>query len=424
MRNNDLVVVIVGLALCAVWPAPLQSQAVATIRMVDDSIAADAEFCDLHSVRKPDPKDSKDPVKDSLIFEFYEDTTWQKPVQPKASLISLVDWQSPHPISKKNTKDTVGLEPLGLSGRTVVVRRDGLDKPLCVVVPKPTPQPATRTALRTTQFIADGAVSAALRSGNGEQAATGSLGIDHQDIKAPDEKQRYIIRIPYLRSKGNGKNASVGLAWKHLFPLSAERLRALITVATTADTLVGSNQTDFRQALLAPALVGHGRSGSGSIDYQAATGLLSGEHGPHLNFTFSKGTWRFKNTNQILADLPATDSISAGLTLVSVDTRWRWTPIRQARDPKGNDFAFSIEAGWTWRMIGGDALDKPRFLEATVGSGRTKFSGPAAAFVISLRQVTATADLPFLRKKGERLEGLTGMQPIVTINFSAPIFTF
>jgi hypothetical protein len=416
---------IVGLiALISLTSRIAETQSVATIRLAVDSIASDAQFCDLQPVRKPQVGDGATTLRDTLFFQFYEDANFSKAAAPRAKLVSLLDLAAPHDIDPTKTVDTLALEHLGLSGRTVTVKRRGLDTPLCILVPKPTPVTSARTALRTTQFIADGAVSAALRTGDVNQSATGSLGIDHLDIKGPGERPRPLLKIPIIHTISRGNVKSHKLGWKSLWPLSSERLRALITVASSVDTLEHSKQYLFRQALLAPALVGHGRSGSGSIDYYAATGLRDGQHGPHLNFTFSRGAWRVKNTELLLPGRPDTASLSATVTLASVDARWRWTPIEQARDPKGNDFAFSIEGGWTWRTIAGDARTVPGFLEAALGSKRSKYSGPSAAFIITLRQVTATADLPFLRSYGKRLEGLSGMQPIVTLNFSAPVFTF
>jgi hypothetical protein len=389
--------------------------------MAIDSIAADADFCELATVRSVPDIGSPN---DQLILAFYKDSSWKDSSSgPVAPLTVSLDLRAPRAVARDKAKDTLSYGKGDITGRTVVIRRAGLDKILCAVAPKPALQTTARTALRTTQFIADGAVSSSLRGAEGAQSATGSLGIDHLDIKDGRESATAFPGFPYL-GRRPGSDTTTRLLWRKL-PLSSERLRALITIANSIDTLDDHRQSVFRQALLSPSAVGKGHSGSGSIDYQRYVRYFDGEIGPRLNFAFAKGIWTFRNTDSILPDRPRADTITASVTLVSVDTRIRWTPIQRRQDAKGNDFSFSVEFGYAWRTIAGDARSKKDFLDATIGNTRSKYSGFAGGFVINLRQVTATADLPFLRAKNNKnIEGLTGLQPIVTLNFSAPVFTF
>lgn len=106
-----------------------------------------------------------------------------------------------------------------------------------------------------------------------------------------------------------------------------------------------------------------------------------------------------------------------------MDGRWRWTFIEHLQDPETNDFAFGIELGGTLRWLAGDGAGDKEFLGAALGVDDRFFWGPAAAIMIRLRQVTVTADLPYLLSR-EDIKGIKGLQPILTISLEAPFFIF
>jgi len=395
----------VGLLVFGLFPVSLSAQSAVTIRLTANTIAAGSGGCDVRIVPSA-IKNTSGVVQDALIVAAFEDTTWAKAAEPVASLVVLRDFQDAHDVKGTAKADTL-LLPVGtLNGRTITVRRTDADeaKSLCSVLPLPVPLAGrARTANRSTQFIADGAIGSVLRGGSSSATTTGSLGIDHLDIKASNERRSFL--------------------WLKKIPLRAEWLRALITVASSVDTLASSSKSTFHEALLSPMLAG-GRQGSGSVDYQARMSVLSGSTGPRLNFAFARSLWAFVNEDSVIPNKPRDFRETENLTIGSFDARWRWSPLEQLQDPKGNDFAFAVELGYTARWIAGDGAGNDDFMNRTLGATINWFHGIAGSFVITLRQVTATADLPYLLSGPKSLRGVRGLQPVVKMTFAAPMFTF
>lgn len=120
-----------------------------------------------------------------------------------------------------------------------------------------------------TSFIVDGAVGAGLRSGGTDGTrVTGALGLVHADT-ANKDKTPWLLRwlIPAKRASG-------------------ERLKAVVTVAGSEETLSDSVRTTFAHALVSPT-TSAGRAGSGFIDYYiyGDRGSGMGTQGPRFSFS-------------------------------------------------------------------------------------------------------------------------------------------
>lgn len=231
-----------------------------------------------------------------------------------------------------------------------------------------------------TEFVADGAIANSLNTGEGGAPATGALGIRH-----------YTERDVFA---------------------------ALITVAGTADTLVGDSPATFARALLNPGTSGQGSAASGLLDYQRFWhyGGNSQRIGAHVYTSFSRSTWRFQGADTVR---------SSDLTVLAGGLRASWLAIGRDEDSDGNSFSVTLEAGYTVRGIDGDAARDSEFKRRSLGTSRSVFHGPEFAFAIQLRQITASATVPILGAfGGPRVPGLTGVQPVVGFSINAPIFTF
>lgn len=252
------------------------------------------------------------------------------------------------------------------SGQTVALRAMARDT-------------ARETAPRT-EFVADGAVANSLSTDKGATPVTGALGIRH-------------------------------FAQREVFV-------ALITVASTVDTLVSDDPITFARALLNPGASGKGNAASGLLDYQRFHdyGQRSQRSGLHVYASFSRYVWRFDS---------AGTSTTSDLTLLTGGLRAAWIAIRQVPDDRGNSFSFTGELGWTIRGLAGDVTRDETFRQRTLGTTARVFHGPELAFSIQLRQVTASATVPILGVfGGPKLDGLTGVQPVVGFSINAPVFTF
>ena len=281
---------------------------------------------------------------------------------------------------------------------------------------------ALRAQKYRTSFIASGEVQTAVGKEANQSPATGSLGLLHS---APNE-----------------------------------RFRALIAVASTADTLKANSSRAFAKALLSPDISGRGKGASGSANYylfreyggcsraklQGKETIASTEYrardaayrlcrsdqeeresrgealhqqvGGRVYASFSTSTWT-------LVDTAAKREFSSDLTVIVAGVRAVWVPINHPLDLKGNEFSFNVEAGYTFRGIAGDGSTDHEFEMATLGTTRGVFHGPELAFSIRLNRLLASATLPSLGKFGSpKLKGLTGLQPVVSFSLDAPVVNF
>ena len=261
-----------------------------------------------------------------------------------------------------------------------VPRRPAAPSPTAALAGDSTAVRATRRNPRRTEFVADGAVANSLNSGKGGTPATGALGIRH----------------------------------------TAERdvFSALLTIASTADTLAGDGPARFGRALLSPGGSGRGIAASGLLDYQRYWDYGDDRQrlGGHGYASFSQSTWRVERDGVASA---------SDLTVLTAGVRASWIALQEEIDEDGNSFSFTIEAGYTLRAIAGDAADDDDFLRQALGTTRRVFHGPELSFAIQLRQLTASATVPVLGAfGGPKLKGLTGVQPVVGFSINAPIFVF
>ena len=232
---------------------------------------------------------------------------------------------------------------------------------------------------RTTSFVADAAVKNVLGGKSEEHPAAGSLGMTHV--------------------------------------ATHDKFTVLIAVASSMDTVSGSDRKIFGRALLATGSTGIAGP-SLSLDYQRYYEYDAGTHqqwGLRAYYSFATTTWR--------VDSASTTSTS-DLSMLSYGVRFVWTPINNVDDEKGNNFAFSIEPGWTFRGLGGDVSEDDAFKRQSLGTVKTLFGGPEASVSLQLRQLQAIASMTMITAaKGTKIAGLTGFQTSVTFRIHAPFLT-
>lgn len=397
----------------AILSTETAAQSVAVIGLVKEDVDLGRE-----TSCRVDRRQSSHP-KDSLYVIVYEKATFDSVAKVHAALRVQRSGDTAWTIAQNRGRDSVELEAKALSGRTVRVRRLDSNKDLCADVPVPLPELTGVTAARRTDFFAEGAISNALRSGAANGSASGALGVAHRDIKPSGQNRRYTI-IPSLPIWWRGRTKGWLRTPEKTLPMKGEEFRAAINVASSVTELVASSQSVFRRALLAPSLSSSGALGAGTLEYHPFSPLFEGSHGPRLAVTFARVNWRFVRR----LSTTTADTISDNLTIGSIDARWRWTFLEQIRDADGNDFAVNFEFGYTMRWLAGDGASDKDFKTRTLGTNKTAFHGAAGAMTIRLRQITAIADLPYLITGSGPLKGIRGLQPLISVVVTAPLFTF
>lgn len=353
------------------------------------------------TVQRSANADSKDA--DVLDVEIFDDAAMTKPAQLETPVSVVIDGQVKGQVDKGSSGRKISLGTHGLNDAIVRIRRTDADhledvgKDLCQV--NAVPLVVVGVPATLTEFVADGDVSSALRSGTDQTGATGSLGIHHRNVKSRRSHFLWFI------------------------PVDVEEFRGLITVASASDALADSSAGGFAQAILAPETATRGNIGSVYLEYSPMEQYGNGSQfrGLWASARVVRSLWR-SMPHALPGGTPYTDSISKNVTISTLDLRYRWTPIARVSDERGNVFQVSLDVGYTFRELDGDGGLDSTFLRATMGSGRRVFQGPIGGVGISLRQVRAIAELPFFpRSKTESLEGL---QPVFRFSFEAPMIRF
>jgi hypothetical protein len=347
----------------------------------------------------------------------------------QARVLLLADGLEIGALARAESTVVATTERENLVGRVFSLRRANArdSEPLCAAIPFPRPLRIFRTGGEQTSFVADGAVGAGLRTGAGSGSVTGSLGIQHRSDKGAESPRDLFCATA-------GDDAKRNLGGKFLFGLrrattwllslgnslcldrlSGETLKALVTLASSVDTLRDSTATVFTRAVLVPEFAG-GHAGSGSIQYYVfeGRGHGTGTQGVRGQFHVNRSFWRLTNK----APSKTADTLARAITVISIDPRWRWAFIDRPDDPKDNTFSFFVEVGPALRWLSGSGWNDKEFRTLLLNSNRSFYYGGTLAFGIQLRQVTASVDLPYLRYLAD------DFQPIIGIRFDAPFFTF
>jgi hypothetical protein len=264
-----------------------------------------------------------------------------------------------------------------------------------------------------TSFIIDGAVGAGLRSGASDGArVSGALGLVHSDT-ANKRHTPWLMRwlIPGTMASG-------------------ERLKAVVTVASSEETLTDSVRTAFAHAIVSPSTAA-GRAGSGLIDYYMYADRKSGmgTQGPRILFFISRSRWHYEPARKDGTTIIPNDTArTADVAIVAFEPRYRWGFIDFPEDPRGNSFSFGVELGAGFRWLSGDGVADSAFMEATLGTTSTRFYALLGSFWVQLRSVTASVDAPYFfpgaKESAKYPYRLRGLQPLIEIRFESPFFTF
>lgn len=180
---------------------------------------------------------------------------------------------------------------------------------------------------------------------------------------------------------------------------------AQINVASTIDTA----NSGFAQTLLSP---GTGATLlAGLLDYRFRA---HDNWGVHAYSSISRSIWLDTATVKPL-NHPA-----AAASVVGVGFLFYFQPFL---DPEAdNPVSFSVEAGPTLRVIGGDIASadslRKRLLNDT---SRRTFGGLEAGFQLSFNDVTGALQVYFIR--GAHVDGVTGLQVTAGFSIHAAVFT-
>ncbi len=365
---------------------------------------------------------------DTIYVEIYK---IQSDTQPSAALDESLELRLDYrEIGLVATDSATQRFPAGLAGlrdARLSFWRPNNTVPICVMEPVPTPvsfaQPKAFTT--HTDIIATGDVSNALRTGADNASSTGSLGFHHVSFPVGGRRRGHFP-LPSFRNR---------FASFPKYTVDGEDLRAIISVASTVDSVTGSGG-NFAQAVLLPAIGSTG--GFKSVDLEYFPFHVYGqnqEFGPAFRLAASQSRWSPTQPGTATADdvvFPATNAI-----LVAFDARLRWVAINRISATDDNSLSFTIDAGYIRRSVDGDIVasaNKSKLYAALGDSSRTHFGGWAAGTYLRLRQVTAYADFqclscgvlrwkPFGKKSNSPIQNLEGLQPIIGFRFEAPFFT-
>jgi hypothetical protein len=108
-----------------------------------------------------------------------------------------------------------------------------------------------------------------------------------------------------------------------------------------------------------------------------------------------------------------------------VDLGLRFAFINHLDDPKGNTYSMGLDPSVIWRGISTNvAADSLVVYKTLRGNVRWRYGGSLGLW-IKLRNVTANADMLYLRKQhSQPVDGLTGFQPLVRLGYSSWLFSF
>jgi hypothetical protein len=302
-----------------------------------------------------------------------------------------------------------------LTNGTLEIMRDDAREPLCSVVPWPTPRLIAPNGQSYTSFVANGAVGKALK-GSPTSDVTGSLGVDHRSVPTALEQS---------------KLKKYGLVRRSLVPWNSmgEELHAVLTIAGSMDSLASADRAAYGAAVLAPALSGNGSFQGVTIEYHYFNVLnrAQGTWGPRAKLSVAKSFWRVIDTVQAAPGVAQrVDSLRGSIPLSAFDLGLRLVFINHLEDPKQNTYSVGVDPSLVWRFASPNTDAEKRLVRSALGGAPTRvFRGTNFAFWIRLRQVTAVADLLYIRRgHGGPIAGLTGFQPVITMKYSSPLFVF
>lgn len=411
----------------------LGAQSVAKLRINADAVAASAaNACvlstDVLPVQQTTGTSVSPAPEDYIVLEVYSDAALTKPDSLRVPLDVRLDHSAVGTLARNTSRDTIRVGVAGLAERVVTLWPPNSTVPVCLHEPFPhRPSFAQPKAFTThTDVIASGEVSNALRTGSENNATTGSLGFHHFSFPGVGEPVRWFP-LSFVHENVFKQQNHWG-AFLRAINFPAEELRAVISVAGSADSVQGTAGANFAQAILLPANGGNG--GWKSVDIQYFPHSLNRRHqefGPALRVAASESRWAPDST-----DGHAYASRIAVIT--AFDVRLRGIVINRVSETDENSLSFAVDGGYIYRSLGGDivAPSNSEVLIAALGPDpRTRYSGWAIGSYLKLRQVTGYADFQCLSCKLLGLGGsskpnmpsLEGLQPIIGFRFEAPFFT-
>lgn len=348
-----------------------------------------------------------------LKIKFISAETPPKPLKSSAATVVQVDGVDVGTIDAGVEEKELRVAGERLANGTVEIMREDARSPLCSVVPWATPRTLAPNGPSYTSFVANGEVGKALK-GSPSSDVTGSLGIDHRSVPTGLEAERL-----------KHKKWSRALPWNSL----GEELHAILTIAGSADSLASADKAAYGAALLTPSLSGNDAFQGVTIEYLYFNTLnrAGGTWGPRAKLSVAKSFWRVIDTvTASTGAISRVDTLHANVPLSAFDLGLRLVFIDHLEDRKQNTYAVGFDPSLVWRFVSPNTDGERRVVKSALsGSDATVFRGTNVAFWIRLRQVTAVADLLYIRRgNSQAIGGLTGFQPVVTMKYSSPLFVF
>ena len=392
--------------------------------------ARDSSACQWSATSRIREASDKGPtLDDTLYVEVFDSATYKTRSTLPVPVEIRIGRVAKGTLPRNDSLLTVVAGPAALREEVISVWPAKSTAPVCVTEPLPrVPSFAQSKPFTTrTDIIASGEISNALRSGSTTAPATGSLGFHHQSFPRTGDA---LSSFPWY---GEHLPRKTGLGWLHSlasffsYPVSGEDLRAVISVASTMDSVSGGAGANFAQAVLTPTTSPSASWKSLELEYWPFQ-----EYGSHHQLRGFVGRFAASQSRWAPDSAPGKGSlVTKSAVLVGYDVRYRATLINRVSESDDNSLSFTVDGGYIHRSIGGDVKNDPTYVQAALGENRTNFQGWAFGTYLKLRQVTAFADFQCLScrfllihaRRGRKIESLEGLQPLIGFRFEAPFIT-
>lgn len=373
--------------------------------------------------------------KDTIILRIFGTSAFTDSAKSPVELTVAIANDSVGVVTPGHYRDTVFVAGYRLADRVVSVSAPNSLKALCAEVPLPAHRASNIDPTQShIDFAASGEVANALNTGGSSAATTGSLGAHIVSFADPGlDTTAFFPFVPALlwpidKLVGLFLDSADAASWHRRLQwrgpsIGLAEVQAFISVASSRDSLTGPAGGTFAQAVLSPITASRALASSVQLGYSPmhVYGARNQEFGIVGRLVVNQSTWR-----------PDSTAVSKQTVLMAFDARLRWLPINHL-STDGNTFALTLDAGYIQRSILSDASRDAEFMRRALTSSRTRFTGFASSVAITLRHVTAFADLSCLscnvlllksRHQGsDRIDQLEGFQPIVGFRFEAPFFS-
>lgn len=253
--------------------------------------------------------------------------------------------------------------------------------------------------LKTYSFalMATGEVLSAFDKGGSGSPATGSLGVLH-----------YATQARAVSPLGAPDQAEP--------PFQIQIARIMFTALSSSDTVRNDRDGAFAAAVRIPDASRQGTRFQVAGRYELLRQWDDESHqmaGGYFYLSHGIGTWRRDST---LASGTRTEARDVSTTALGVGCEAVLLNSPPTHDSDQNSFQFKLGVGWAWRWLHVGDAQTASLVSRSLGASRRHFNGPEFRGEMNLRQLSAVATVPVLRKVGDSgASGVVG--PSLSIAF-------